>query len=155
MNKPDFNGINDACWIINIDIPDDSLVEKTINYIKQRINQTLLKPSTTDAHREYLTERFYIATTQDSLRDTITEIKAHGAYPCVILAFNSYLNQHECDQLGVICFKYISWTNKAWAKAKNEMTTANLMKLLKCLGRNLVDVACQTFFSMIFSQYNG
>lgn len=150
MKKDYLNEFSNYCWIINIEIPDDAVVAETIEYIKQRVNKTLQKQNISNAHREFLTKRFYIATKKDSVRTAIKETKECSAYSCVILAFNAKLSQAECDRLGVISFEYISWGKKAWNRAKNEMTITNLIKLLKCLGRNLVDLGCQALISMLF-----
>lgn len=137
--------------VINIEIPDEDIIQETITYIHYRVSKTLNTPQIDENHREFLQNNFHIVTTVDSARSTLINAKENEKTPFVVVAFNATLTQAEYDKLGVINFKYISVTKKIWKRVNNEITRAILSKLLRCLIRNLVDVACQFLLGKLFS----
>ncbi|MBD5293376.1 MAG: hypothetical protein HDS20_00950 [Bacteroides sp.] len=146
MNEffPDWqlDNANSYC-AINVEIPDDELVQEMIEKFHRRVYRTLTSHRVENGQRFFLEKELHIATTKEEAESIFKQSRENGDKHCIVVSFNATLSQKKYNNLGVVNFKYLCWTKKAWNKAKKAYGNPIVKKLIDCLIGELIAVACQ------------
>lgn len=134
--------INSYC-AINIEIPDEDLVNEMVAKFYSRKNKALKDHKTKDIQRSFLEKELHVARTKEEAQGVFTRAREKGDAHCIVISFNAALSQKKYDHLGVVNFKYLCWTKKAWEKAKKAYGCPIVKKLIDCLIDELINVSCQ------------
>lgn len=148
-----FDGIkldstNSYC-AINIEIPDKELVNEMVEKFYKRLRKTLTSQNTTEEQYTFLSEELHIATSKAEVESIFRNAREKGDAHCIVVSFNATLSQRKYDELGVVSFKYLSWSKKAWEKAKKAYGNPIVKKLIDCLIGELISIACQVLKAIL------
>lgn len=134
-------------WAINIEIPDRENIDIIIRHYQQTFTKTIQSNSTTSEQREFIQNNLHIAKTKEEVYNLFLEADAKNDSKCVVIAFNATLSQQEYNKLGVLSFKYLSWSKKVWNGIKratdSQFFNDLIWPLIKCLLEMLLKGNCE------------
>ncbi len=129
-------------YAINIEIPDEDLIGKMIEFYYSELSRVLEKNKISEEHRKFLRTGIHIATEKDKVAEIFLNAREHDASKCIVLAFNASLNQREYDNLGVIQLKYFKWPKASWQKVKKTIMGSLTKESIECLIKQLINLVC-------------
>lgn len=128
---------------INIEIPDNELIQEMIDIFYKAIDKITSSDKINYRHQEFLKKNLYVATSKNEVMNIFTQARNNGYEYCIVVSFNATLSQKMYNNLGVVNFKYLSWTKKAWKKVKKIYNKPVVKRLIFCLLQTLIHVSCK------------